>query len=238
MEHLLSNGLSMIIITGASKGIGAFLYEKFSSLGYDVVGIYNSTIPSMVQEGNYYKVDIANSNEVCNWVESIKDRLSELVLVNCAGISYNAFAHKASIDKWQNVIKVNLFGTFNIIHFLLPIMREQKFGRIINFSSVVTQIATPGISAYAASKSALVGLTKSLAAENASKGVTVNSINLGYVEAGMGIYDVPESYQKILKEKLPTGKFCNPADVFNTVDFIMKTEYLNGASIDLNGLLF
>ncbi|MBP1671863.1 MAG: family oxidoreductase, partial [Bacteroidetes bacterium] len=107
--------------------------------------------------------------------------------MNCAGISYNSYAHKADIDKWNKVIEVNLNGTFNVIRNILPIMREQSYGRIINFSSIVTSLPTPGVSAYAASKAGLIGLTKSLAVENASKRITVNAINLGYANIGMGL---------------------------------------------------
>lgn len=227
----------MVIITGASKGIGEFLYNKFGEI-VPTVGTYNSTHPVVADADNMYKVDITNEQEVAAWIDDIKDRLQDIVLINCAGVSYNQFAHKADLVKWRRVVEVNLFGTFNVIHSLLPIMREQGYGRIVNFSSVVTQVATPGVSAYAASKAALLGLTRSLAAENAKMGITVNSINLGYVDAGMGVNDVPLSYQEQVKAKLPTGKFCSPQDVYNTIDYIIKTEYLNGTSIDLNGLLY
>jgi NAD(P)-dependent dehydrogenase (short-subunit alcohol dehydrogenase family) len=114
-------------------------------------------------------------------------------------------------------------------------MREQNYGRIINFSSVVTLLPTPGISAYAASKSALIGLTKSLAVENGAKGITVNAINLGYVNLGMGINDVSEVYQEKMKSKIPSGRFCEPEEVFQTVKYLIQTEYLNGTAIDING---
>lgn len=100
------------------------------------------------------------------WIESINDQLDNIILINCAGISYSSFAHKADIIQWKNVINVNLNGTFNVIHCLLPWMREQHYGRIIN-SSVVAKLPTMGVSAYAASKAGLIGLTKSLALENA-----------------------------------------------------------------------
>ena len=114
-------------------------------------------------------------------------------------------------------------------------MRENKWGRIINFSSVVTKMPTPGVSAYAASKSALIGLTKTLSIENALCGVTVNSINLGYTNAGMGINDVPEKYREIITDKIPEKRFCEPIEIFNTIEYIIKTEYLSGSIIDLNG---
>ena len=83
------------------------------------------------------KVDISNYSDVKDWIESIGDNIKKLTLINCAGINYTSFAHKADIDKWSDVINVNLIGTFNVIREVLPIMREEGYGRIINFSSVV-----------------------------------------------------------------------------------------------------
>ena len=117
---------------------------------------------------------------------------------------------------------------------LLPIMREQNYGRIINFGSVVSELPTPGISAYAASKSALFGMTKSISIENANKGITINNINLGYSELGM-INEVPEVYLNQIKEKIPSNKLCKPSDILNTVEFLRNTEYVNGSNINING---
>jgi NAD(P)-dependent dehydrogenase (short-subunit alcohol dehydrogenase family) len=227
----------MILITGSSKGIGRFLFTRFKQDDrQEIIGTYNSTFDGFEQDkNNYYRVDISDFNSVHNFISQIQNKLKEIILINCAGISYNSYAHKANIEKWGNVIDVNLKGTFYIIHELLPIMREQNYGRIINFSSVVTQLPTPGISAYAASKSALIGLTKSLSVENGAKGITVNVINLGYVNLGMGVNDVPEVYQEKMKSKIPSKRFCEPEEVFQTVKYLIQTEYLNGTAIDING---
>ena len=223
----------MIVITGASKGVGHFLFDSFVNEGFDVIGTYNKSQVHLSEK--HFRVDISNFNSVLEWIGFVKPQLKNLVLINCAGISYNAFAHKADIEKWHKVIDVNLKGTFNIIHSLLPIMREQNYGRIINFASVVTELPTVGISAYMASKSAINGLTKVLAKENASKGVTVNSINLGYSNIGMGIEEVPEGYKKVLLQNIPMGRFCEPTEILNTIKFIINTEYVNGSVIDING---
>ena len=100
---------------------------------------------------------------------------------------------------------------------------------------MVASLPTPGVSAYAASKSALQGLAKSLAVENASKGITINNINLGYADIGMGVEKVPAAYQQIMKEKIPAGKFCPPEDIYETVKCLINTGYINGSSVDLNG---
>lgn len=238
MELQLSNGDKMILITGASKGIGRYLFSRLKNEGWDVIGTFNSAITELDQDlTSYYKMDVSDYKEVEKLITSLKHILSRIVLLNCAGISYNSFAHKADIELWNRVIDVNLKGSFNVIHELLPLMRDQGYGRIINFSSVVASLPTPGVSAYAASKAGLLGMTKSLAAENASKGITINSINLGYVNMGMGINAVPANYQAKLKTQIPSGRFCEPEEIYNTVKYLIDTEYINGAAIDLNGAL-
>lgn len=225
------------MITGASGGIGNFLLKSFHEEGEIVSGTYNSTNRVSDLENILFQVDITSLSSIESWINSLKSNFKKIVLINCASISYSAFAHKSDIQKWKHVIDVNLTGTFNVIHALLPIMREQNFGRIINFSSVVAQLPTPGVSAYAASKSALWGLAKSLASENGSKGITINNINMGYANIGMGINDVPPEYQQQMKKRIPSGKFCEPEDILKTVKFLIDTDYLNGTTIDLNGAL-
>lgn len=227
----------MILITGASRGLGNFLLRSFHEEGEIVSGTYNTTTPVSDLEDILFQVDITSLSSIDRWINSLRSDFKNIVLINCAGISYSVFAHKSDIQKWKNVIDVNLTGTFNVIHALLPVMREQGYGRVINFSSVVAQLPTPGVSAYAASKSALWGLAKSLAAENGSKGITINNINMGYANIGMGISDVPPEYQEQMKKRIPSEKFCEPENILKTVKFLIDTDYINGATIDLNGAL-
>lgn len=226
----------MIIITGASRNIGKYLFETLSEEGELVYGTFLSTKPDSIGlEDRLFQVDVSNYESVDQFYLAIKENLAEITLINCAGISYNAFAHKSDPLEWKKVIDTNLVGAFHMIRAFLPVMREQNFGRIINLSSVVAQKGTPGVSAYAASKAALWGLTRSLAQENGSKGITINNINLGYVNIGMGVEQVPEAYQQIIKEQIPSKQFCEPSDIVKTIDYLRNTPYINGTSIDLNG---
>jgi len=227
----------MIIITGASKGIGKFLFEKFTNAGEDVFGTFNTGNPISNEEDRFTQVDILDTENVSDWINSLKDRLNNIVLFNCAGSNYNSFAHKADVKSWAKLINVNLVGTFNVIHALLPIMREQNYGRIINFSSIVAQMGIPGTSAYAASKSGLWGMIKSIAVENATKGITINNLNLGYFNIGM-ITEVPPKFQEIIKSKIPTGDFGDPENIFRALKFIIEADYLTGTSVDINGGIF
>lgn len=227
----------MILITGASKGIGKYLMERFIAKGEKVVGTFNNTLPDTELISKLNRVDIKNATEVKEWLVQVKPTDEKLVLLNCAGINYNAVGHKSVYENWCNVINVNLSGTFNVISQVLPLMRDRNYGRIINFSSVVAQMGIPGTSAYSASKSGLWGMTRALAVENAKKGITINNINLGYFNIGM-ISDVPEEYQAVIKSKIPNGQFGNPEEIWNTVQYITNNSYLSGTSIDINGGLY
>ena len=223
-----------ILITGASRGIGLFLMRKFLEERHEVFGTFNHTNPSVEFEKYLSQVDISEHEQVVNWVISSINAEDEIIVLNCAGNNYNAVAHKSNIQKWKKVIDVNLVGTFNVINAVLPYMREKGYGRIINFSSIVAQKGIPGTSAYAASKSALWGMTKSIAAENARKGITINTLNLGYFDIGM-ITEVPEEILNRIKKTIPSQNLGNPENIYNAVRFLIDSDYLNGTSIDING---
>lgn len=224
----------MILITGASRGVGKYLLERFIKQDEAVSGTFHSTKPSDSDCVHFTQVDVTDFPAVKNWVAGFSDQ-DKLTLINCSGISYNAFTHKSDIGQWRSVIETNLIGTYHCIRAVLPLMRTKKWGRIINISSVVAKRPTPGISAYAASKSALWGLSKSVAAENGALGITCNCINLGYAQVGMGVEKVPETFQAQIKAQIPSGKFCPPEDIFSLVEMLRKVEYINGADIDLSG---
>lgn len=220
----------MIIIIGASGGIGDFLFNKYRNLGEDVVG----TCFSNHGNEDLYSLDIKDFIQTQLFADQFAD-IDKVMLINCSSINYSVFLHKSDPDKWWEVINTNLIGTYNVVRAFLPNMRKKCYGRIVNFSSVVAQLPTCGVSAYATSKAALWGFAKSVAVENASMGITINNINLGYANIGMGVNDVPENMRQLLLEKLPDKRFCEPEDIFSTVEYIRNTSYLNGAAIDVNG---
>ncbi|MFV0391848.1 MAG: SDR family NAD(P)-dependent oxidoreductase [Paludibacteraceae bacterium] len=228
----------LLLITGASRGIGLFLLKKFKEEGHTVFGTYSGTQPENELSENFTKVNVAETREVQNWIEQAASEEDEIVLINCASINYNALARRADADDWMNLINVNLGGTFRTINAVLPLMYKKQFGRIINFSSIVAQKGVVGTSAYAASKSALWGMAKTIATENGQKNITINNINLGYVNAGMTLNDVPEKLREEIIEQIPSKKLCGLEDVYKTVKYLIETEYINGTSIDLNGGLY
>ncbi|MDZ4712046.1 MAG: SDR family oxidoreductase [bacterium] len=227
----------MILITGASRGIGKYLFDEFTKEGEDVYGTYYAANSEFEGNEKYLKLDVTDYKRAEEIINSLTPRIKNFVLINCAGNNYNSFAHKSSPEDWAKVINTNLTGTYNVIRASLPVMREQGFGRIINFASVVAETGIPGTSAYAASKSGLWGMTRSIAVENAGKGVTINNLNLGYFDIGM-ISEVSEEYQKIVRQKIPSGKFGDPKNIMNAVKFIVNSDYLTGTSLDINGGIF
>lgn len=227
-----------ILITGASQGIGLYLLNKLKEEGHIVFGTFNETKPEAKLETLYTCVNVANTKEVQSWIEKTTNADDQIVLINCAGTNYNTLARRADADDWMSLININLGGTFRAINAVLPLMYKKGFGRIINFSSIVAQKGVVGTSAYAASKSALWGMTKTIAVENGQKGITINNINLGYVNAGMTLNDVPEKLREEIIEQIPAKKLGDLEDVFKTVKYLIDTEYINGTSIDLNGGLY
>ena len=226
----------MIIITGVSGAIGSELFKYYYKLSKDTVGTYNNNRPHGFKHGTF-RLDISDFEAVISFVDSLKGNLTELCLINGAAITYDAFAHKCDIRKWQEVIDINLTGTFNMIRAVLPLMRDQNCGRIINLSSVVAQKGAIGTSAYSASKSALNGLTRTLALENANKNILVNNINIGYMETGM-TEKIPVNIQDEIRNSIPLKRFGPLNDITHAIDFLMKTTYITGTNIDINGGLY
>ena len=222
----------MIIINGASRGIGKYLFNRYLDAGVDVVGTYNSTSPDNHIE-RYFKVDVTDPGQIEEFFNKIENKLPELSLINCAGTNYNSFAHKSALVEWKRVIETNLIGTFSFIRVALGYMRRNNYGRIINFSSVVAQKGIPGTSAYAASKSGLWGLARSIAVENSELGITINNINLGYFDIGM-ISEVPAKFKEGIIKSIPNKKLGDPNEIFLACEYLRSSPYINGTSIDIS----
>ena len=226
-----------ILICGSAGGIGKGLTELFSNnTKFNVIQHYHQKEPE--HEGFKIKADITNFNEIENMISSIVDRFKTIdILINTVGISIDGFAHKFSSEIWAKVININLIGSFNIIRSILPYMRENKYGRIINLSSVVFQKPVVGTSAYSASKAGLVGLTRTIALENISKGITCNCISLGYYNTGI-LYQIPEDLREKIRDDIPIKRFGAIDEIYKTINYLIETEYITGQIICVNGGLF
>ena len=224
----------MIILTGASGGLGNYLIEHMGK-DFQIIGTYNTHEPSQTDRVvSFYQVDTTDSSSVERFVTSVSDKLQKIVLINMAGISIEGMGHKMSDNTWDRVVNTNLKGVFLMCRALLPFMRQQKWGRIINISSVVGQIGVPGTVAYSASKSGLFGLTRTLAVENVLKNVTVNVLALGYYNTGM-ISVIPPEIQDTIKASIPMKRFGDPRNIELAIRFLIECDYITGSAINING---
>lgn len=214
-----------IVIIGASGGIGQYLMAK---LPPPVIGTYHH------QPGaGLHHLDVTDEKQVEYFARSC--RLGkQVVLINTFGISRNAIGHKMPEGEWDDVLDTNLKGVFLTCKHFLPLMRTNGWGRIINLTSVVGRAGVPGTAAYAASKAGVEGMTRTLAVENAGKGVTVNCIALGYFDVGM-IKSVPGAMRDTIRELIPVKSFGTPDNILYAVNFLVAADYVTGAVIDVNG---
>lgn len=223
----------VILITGANRGIGKYLYEYYKDQTPDTFGTYFNSEPAL-EDSHLSKVNVMSRNEVDSWIHSMDLRNKKILLINAAGILKQGFAHKVNMDDWQEVIDINLIGTMNVIRSVLPIMRNENYGRIINFSSIAGTKGIAGTSAYAASKSGLLGLTKAIAVENASKGITINCIGLGYFDIGMTKIFQGEILQGII-QGIPMRRLGDKVNIIKAINFLIECDYMTGSSIEING---
>ena len=234
-----------IIITGASQGIGKSLAINFlrnkanvfliSRSETKLLDLKNSLeqINSSQRTIEYFSADVTKQSEL---IDIFKKIGTIDVLINNAGITRDNIILRLSEDDWNAVINTNLNGTYNCSKIAAKYMIKQKSGKIINIGSIVGQIGNKGQSNYAASKAGVVGLTKSLAQELASRNITVNAINPGYIDTKMTQELNQKNKDKFLS-KIPLNKFGNVQDVSNLACFLAsdKSNYITGQSINIDG---
>lgn len=162
------------------------------------------------------------------------------ILINNAGISVDNTTVKFSPDDWDRVLRTNLCGCFYCSKYCLPTMLDQKWGRIINISSVVAQMGVFGTPAYSASKSALTGFTKTMAKEVARKGVTVNIISLGYFRGGGLLDTVPENLAQQILASIPVGRWGTPEEIVGAIRYLASDlgGFMTGQTININGGIY
>ena len=234
-----------ILITGASGGIGRELVKKFVSLGGNVLGSGTKIEKLDLLKKQYpnikvKKFDMAEDSKIKDFIDSVTLELGGLdILINNAGINMDNLSLRMKDEEWKKVININLTSTFLLSKHAIKQMLKNKFGRIVNITSVVGHTGNLGQSNYSASKSGIIGMSKSLAIEYAKKNITVNCVSPGFIASDMTM-NIAEKVKLYLTSRIPMGKLGTGEDVSNCVAFLSSLEasYITGETIHVNGGMY
>src|ERR1700757_3332390 len=235
------------VVTGAGRGIGRAIALRFASEGAGVACVSRTEknakktadeINGLRSESaKAYAVDVAEHAAVQKIAASILEDLGQAdILVNNAGVTRDALAMRMSLEDWDAVINTNLRGAFSFIHAFVRAMTKQRSGRIINISSVIGPMGNAGQTNYAASKAGLIGLTKSLARELASRQITVNAVAPGFIITDMTA-GLSDQIKDSIQSKIPLAKTGTPEDIAAAVAFLASPEaaYITGQVLCVDG---
>ena len=235
-----------IIVTGATGGIGTSIIKKLSENGANIIasGTKIEKLEELKKKFNRIKIlkfDISNHEKIEKFIEDASRELGGNFdcIVNNAGIAQDNLAIRMSLDEWKKVIDINLTSTFLICKFAIKNMLKNKKGKIINITSVVGHTGNLGQSNYSASKSGIIGMSKSLAIEYAKKNITVNCVSPGFIVSDM-TDAIAENIKQDLISRIPMAKLGKAEDVSNCVAFLSSdlASYVTGETIHVNGGMY
>jgi 3-oxoacyl-[acyl-carrier protein] reductase len=236
-----------VIVTGGTRGIGAGITEQFLKAGATVIATYSGNdeaANAFKEKLNLYgdklilkKFNVANSQEVESFFTDYEKEFSSLeILVNNAGIRRDQIVATMNESDWDAVIDTNLKGTYNMTRFAVLTMMKNRYGRIVNMSSVGGKLGLPGQANYAASKAGQIALSLSVSKEVAKRNITINNVCPGFIETEL-LKDLPEDQIKEYKSQVPMKRFGKVEEVAHAVLFFASKEasYITGATLDIAG---
>ena len=231
------------VVTGGTRGIGRAISVALKEAGYNVAATYAGNEEAAQQFKSetgipVFKFDVADFNACAEGVKAIEAALGGPVevLVNNAGITRDTTMHRMRADQWSDVIRTNLDSCFNMSRAVIEGMRSRGFGRIVNISSINGQAGQIGQTNYAAAKAGMLGFSKALAQEGASRGVTVNALAPGYTETDM-VRAVPANVLAQIIARIPVGRLGKPEEIARAVLFLVADEagFITGSTLTVNG---
>ena len=234
-----------ILVTGATGGIGGAIIKKFLSLNASVLGtgtnqekleLLKKEFPSLMTEG----FDISKHDEIDSFIDKVFSSLGGLdILINNAGITQDNLSLRMKNEEWQKVIDINLTSTFYLCKSAIKKMLKNKFGRVVNITSIVGHTGNIGQANYSASKAGIVALSKSLAIEYAKKNITINCVSPGFIKTNM-TDKISEQFRSELMSRIPMNRLGTAEDVSDTVAFLSSdsSSYITGETIHVNGGMY
>lgn len=239
-----------VLVTGASRGIGAAIAHLFAEKGANIALNYAGSKEAAEKvaeemkllgvECKTYQCDVSELSQVEDMIKLIEEDFGSIdILVNNAGVTKDTLFMRMKEEDWDKVINTNLKGVFNCSKSVIRGMIKRKYGKIINITSVVALSGNIGQANYAASKAGVIGFTKSLAQELGSRNIQVNSVAPGYIDTSM-TESIPQNIKDELIKKIPSGRIGSPEDIANTVVFLASenANYITGQVISVNGGLY
>ena len=234
-----------ILVTGATGGIGGAIVKQFLSLNASVLGtgtnleklnLLKNEFPSLLTE----QFDISKHEKIEEFIEKVFSSLGGLdILVNNAGITKDNLSLRMKSDEWQKVIDINLTSTFYLCKSVIKKMLKNKFGRVVNITSIVGHTGNVGQGNYSASKAGVVAMSKSLAIEYAKKNITINCVSPGFIKTNM-TDNISEKFKSELISRIPMNRLGTGEDISNTIAFLSSesSSYITGETIHVNGGMY
>ncbi len=234
-----------ILITGASGGIGGELVKKFVNLGGNVLGSGTKSekldkLKKQYPSIKVKKFDISEHSRIEEFIENVSLELGGLdILINNAGINVDNLSLRMKDEEWKKVIDIDLTSTFLLSKHAIRKMLKNKFGRVINITSVVGHTGNTGQSNYSAAKAGIIGMSKSLAIEYAKKNITVNCVSPGFIVSDMTM-NIADKVKLYLTSRIPMGRLGSGEDVSNCVAFLSSDQasYVTGETMHVNGGMY